>query len=191
MGSALGPALGGLLTAAYGWPAAFGAAIPVLLVGLALGWLLLPADPPRGSASLVDGLGAGLLTGSILTGILAIQQVATSATRPIALAAAGLCLLLVALFIMRERSTERKFLELSLFRVRGFVVTTLVAHVQMLTLGAILALAPLYLISVRGLRPDAAGGLIFPLSVALLGSAVVGRWSDRRVRDRWRWGARS
>lgn len=69
--SAIGPVLGGLLTAAFGWHAIFTINIPLALVTLALVVLWIPRDPPRAKretslANEIDAIGIVLFAGMLL-----------------------------------------------------------------------------------------------------------------------------
>ncbi|MCB2001271.1 MAG: MFS transporter, partial [Rhodoferax sp.] len=63
VGTAMGPSLGGLLIAGWGWPALFLVNLPLGLLAVVLAWRYLPADPvgARGRGAGFDPLGTVLL----------------------------------------------------------------------------------------------------------------------------------
>lgn len=179
LGSALSPTLGGWLLTYVGLQAVFAAAMPVLVLSLLLGWRHIPVDPARGTQRLEDGLGAGLLVGSLFSAVIALQQVVTPIF-PTALAlSATVAVVLLGLFVVHERRVERPFVPHGIFRVPGFANITFIGHIQMVTMSGILALTPVYLISVHDLPAQTAGLVLLPMPLAMLGSAWFGRLSER------------
>lgn len=187
-GTALGPSLGGVLTAAFGWRAVFLVTVPLGLLVLAVAWRTLPADPPRepGERAALDIKGILLLalpvgayalamTGGAMTGG------AGSAPVLLAVAAVG-----AVLFVRAQARSPAPLLHPALFRGwalgAGLAATLLVSAVVMATL----VIGPFYLS--RGLGLDAArAGLVLsagPLAAAaasLPAGRVVDRWGTGRV----------
>ena len=163
----LGPALGGLLLVAAGWPAIFLVNVPLTLAGLLLSRRWLPADPPRpaGSASTllasVDLAGILLFSGT-LTGLLGFL---------LSLDAAPLWLLLPAaigaglLLIRQEQRVRVPFLDIRMLAANRRLLSV---YAQFATLNVVFYAVffglPLWLEQARGFPADAAGLLLLPLA---------------------------
>lgn len=169
-GTALGPSLGGILIAGFGWPAIFFVSVPLGIATLLLAHRYLPADRPATRTSF-DHAGTLLL-------------VVTLAAYALAMTGRGrfglLAILGAALFVFAETRAASPLVRLALFRDRvlsaGFAMSTLVTTVVMATL----VVGPFYLAGALAL--DAARvGLVMscgPLVAALTG-VPAGRLVDR------------
>src|SRR3984893_6744531 len=81
VGLSVGPALGGVLTALGGWRLIFLVNIPIGLIGLALGWFLLPRSTHHDPESRIDPYGT-LLLAAIPAALLAALSFAAEAGEP-------------------------------------------------------------------------------------------------------------
>jgi MFS family permease len=181
VGTALGPSLGGVLIAGFGWPAIFFVSVPLGLLTLLLAYRHLPADGRRtttdrtrfdqaGTLLLALTLAAYALAVTTGRGTFAVVNVVLLLT-----AAAGL-----ALFVLAEARAASPLIPLALFRnpvlSAGFAMSSLVTTVVMATL----VVGPFYLSGALGL--DAARiGLVMscgPIVAALTG-VPAGRIVDR------------
>lgn len=186
-GTALGPSLGGLLTAAFGWRAIFLVTVPLGLLVLGVAWRTLPADPQedRGTAAALDIRGILLLALPVGAYALAMTGAMTggagAAPALLAVAAVG-----TVLFVRTQARSPAPLLHPALFRGwalgAGLAATLLVSAVVMTTL----VIGPFYLS--HGLGLDAArAGLVLsagPLAAAaasLPAGRVVDRWGTGRV----------
>ena len=77
LGTTLGPALGGLLLARYGWPSLFLVNLPLACLALLLAWRYLPEDrqapglpPPRLALRTAPALAAGLLASALVSAVM-------------------------------------------------------------------------------------------------------------------------
>lgn len=185
VGTALGPTLGGVLIAGWGWPALFAVNLPL---GVAAWWLArrsLPADCARAEVQRPRFDIAGML---LLAATLAAYALAMTLGRGHfgllngALLAAALVGLV--LFIHLQRGAGRRgvvaLVPLSLFQRRalgaGFAMGALVTTVVM----AALVVGPFYLAGAQGLAPAQVGLAMScgPLVSALAG-VPAGRLVDR------------
>lgn len=180
LGTALGPALGGVLIAGAGWRAIFLVSMALGLVAGVLAWRHLPDDRAVHAAGQpFDRAGALLLAATVAAFALAATWGGrTMGAANVALLAAGA--LGVALFIAAERAAPSPLLPVDLLRharVRaGTVASALVATVVMATL----VVGPFHLAGALGL--DAAGvGLVMSSGpiVAALAGIPAGRLADR------------
>lgn len=179
VGTALGPSLGGLLIAAFGWRAVFLAPVPLSVGAALLAWRALPADRPAArAAERFDAAGTFVLAATLAAYALAM----TAGVRTLLLAA----LVGLAVFIRVETKVVFPLLRLEVFsdraRSAAFAMNALVTTVVMATL----VVGPFYLTGALGL--DAARvGLVLsagPIVAALAGvpgGAIVDRFGTRRT----------
>ena len=114
LGAAVGPLLGSILIAHFGWPSIFWINLPVLAMTLIWGFRVLPQDTPRRTRPPLDVSGAVGLGAILVSATLALKDLATWAWLliPAALAAAG--------FVRHERAAADPVVSLPLFRRPGF-----------------------------------------------------------------------
>jgi len=181
IGTALGPALGGLLIAAWGWRAIFLVSVPF---GAAT-WLLLarslPADAPPRTARWrdFDARGTVLLGASLAAYALALTRHGGNfgATNLVLLGAAALG---AGLFVRTQRRSASPLVPTNLLRDgslrAGLAMSLLVGAVMMSTL----VVGPFYLSRSLAVGAGAMGVLlaIGPVLAALV-AGPAGRWADR------------
>ncbi len=186
VGTALGPSLGGLLLATWGWQAVFWVNVPLGLAALALAWWQLPLDRATPARTVrFDHLGTALLALSLTAYALAmtLQPGAWGTLNTGLLLAAGLGL---AAFAWVETRAPAPLLRLQTLRqpavATGVAVNALITTVVMATL----VVGPFYLAG--GLGLDAAHmGLVMttgPAVAALAGAPagkLVDQWGAARV----------
>jgi MFS family permease len=171
-GFAAGAVIGGLLVE-VSWRLVFFVNVPVGVVLLAVSWRLLPADPPRRPGRL-DVPGALAVTAGVALLVLGVTRAGESLqpTQPAVIAGIGLVLLVA--FVVRERKATTPLLNLDLLKDRSILGSNqgLLAY-GACNAGAIL-LVTLYLQEGRGLRPLLTGLCFIPQAVgafALAGPA--------------------
>ena len=181
VGTALGPSLGGVLIAGFGWRAIFLVNVPVCIVTFVLAYRHLPVDrrEPNAKRAAFDTIGTLLLGTSLAAYALAMTMGRGSfgLLNMALLLAAGLG---VGLFMLAEAKTASPLIRLAMFRdpglSAGLAMSALVSTVIMATL----VVGPFYLSRALGL--DAAHvGLVLsvgPLVAALTG-VPAGRIADR------------
>ncbi|MDQ3060741.1 MAG: MFS transporter [Pseudomonadota bacterium] len=185
VGTALGPTLGGVLIARFGWPAIFFVNVPLGLLALGLAQRFLPADRPadrRGAKTKRNGLDP---VGTLLLALtLAAYALAMTTGRGsfglLNLALLSAAALGAGLFALAEAKAASPLIPLAMLRhpVLGasFAMSLLVTSVVMTTL----VVGPFYLSGALAL--DAARvGLVLsagPLAAALAGMPA-GRLVDR------------
>ena len=165
-GATLGPVLGGVLTAKWGWPAVFWFRVPVALAALAaLGPI---SSPPRSAAGeRFDTAGALLLVAALVAFVLALNRISGIAAWPLAL----LSLAALAGFIRQELRAPAPIIDLRVFRLPGFALVNAASVLTNLAAFAVWLLVPFYLLETRGLS-FADSGLL--LAAASLGAIVAG-----------------
>lgn len=180
VGTASGPALGGLLITVAGWPAIFAVMAPLgLLAALLIG--RSEGEPPRAAhpRGRFDVAGVLLLTAAVALYTLGVTDPGTADSWPSALLLAG-ATAMVALFAVRESRAAHPVLPLSLLKVRavslGAVLNLIVGTVMMSTL----VVGPFFLAGALHLPPAAIGATMAAGPVAsILSGVLAGRAVDR------------
>ncbi|MFC3995645.1 MFS transporter [Nocardiopsis sediminis] len=180
IGTAAGPAIGGVFGQLLGWPALFWLMLVVALALVPAALRVLPGEPPAdaGRFDLLGGVLLGLGAGLALFGITQAQVAGFGA--PLAwgsLLAAATALLL---FGWRTRRAAQPFVPPALFANRVYRVAVAVGFLAMaVNLGG-LVFVPLLVVDVNGLTPGAGALVMVPAgaAVAVL-STLIGRISDR------------
>jgi EmrB/QacA subfamily drug resistance transporter len=182
MAPALGPTLGGLMTDAFGWRSVFLATLPLPLLGMALGWALLPGREAPGTARpRFDAPGFLLLTGAVtalLMGLSSGQRLGWGDNQVVAelafAAAAG------AAFVLWELWTPTPMLDPRIFGHRGFACAAAVAVVYGAALFGTTYLAPLFVQLVQGYTATRAGLMLMPAGLIMIVCfPLSGRLADR------------
>ena len=177
VGTALGPSLGGLLIAGFGWPAIFLVAVPFGLAAFVLVWRFLPADRAVAAAGRFDFPGASLLAATLTAYALA-MTVGKGAFGPLNVALLAASAAGTALFVLRQQRAAAPLIRPAAFRRKGFrtslAANGLVATVMMATL----VVGPFYLARALGLGPAGVG---FVLAVGPFVSVVSGVLAGRLV----------
>src|SRR5580692_3692937 len=106
VGLTLGPVLGGALTALGGWRLIFLVNIPIGLIGLALGWFLLPRSTHHDAGSRIDAQGTVLLAAIPSAGLAALSLAAQPDTPGwiVPVLAVLACLLAAAAYLRQRRA---------------------------------------------------------------------------------------
>ena len=177
-GTALGPALGGLLVAAFGWRSVFLAGLPLGLAAAAMAWRFLPADRTAPAAPAFDAPGTILLAlalGAYALAMTAGGGIGARSLALLAIAAAG-----VSAFAAVQRRASHPLIPPALLRApelrSSLALNALVGSVVMATL----VVGPFHLSGALGL--GAAGvGLAMSAGpiVAALAGFPAGRLVDR------------
>jgi len=181
VGTALGPSLGGVLIAAFGWRAIFLVNVPLGVLTFLLVRRALPADRPgpRTDRPGFDKLGTLLLALTLAAYAFA-MTIGRGSFGPVnaALLLAAVCG--AGLFVLAETRTPSPLIRLAMLRGRvlsaGLAMSILVSTVIMATL----VVGPFYLSRALGLEAAGVGLVVSvgPLVVALTG-IPAGRLVDR------------
>jgi EmrB/QacA subfamily drug resistance transporter len=181
VGTALGPTLGGVLIASFGWQAIFLVNLPLGVLALALAQRYLPADAPASSPNRTrfDHLGTLLLALTLAAYALAMTM-GRGSFGPLNMALLLAAVVGVGLFALAETRAASPLIRLAMFRnpllSAGFAMSALVTTVVMATL----VVGPFYLSGALALD-TAHVGLVMssgPIAAALTG-VPAGRFVDR------------
>ncbi|MDS2171111.1 MFS transporter [Nesterenkonia sp. CL21] len=165
-GMAAGPAVGGFILEHFWWGAVFLINVPIAGVLVLSGPFLLPRNHADPTVRL-DVASVALSVAAVLALVYGMQEMADAGPAPAPMLSAAAGLVLLALFIRRQRRAAHPLLDLALFRSRTFRTLILVLFLLCLGAGFVDMLMAQHLQVVRGLRPWDAG-------LVLLGPAVAG-----------------
>lgn len=181
VGLAVGPAVGGLLISLGGWRLIFWINVPIGMMGLLLGWFLLPRSRTLQPRRRFDWAGAALVTlavAALLGGVSFGDSAGWTSATVLGALLGGLAL--AALFVLRERRAAAPMLDLALFRNAGFSAGIAAGLLSYLVLFGVLFVVPFYLETTLHLSAAEAGLRLTALPVALAVVApLAGRLADR------------
>lgn len=173
---AVGPVIGGLLTAWAGWHAVFWVNLPVMLVALVLAWRAIGPDEKRESTGRhLDPLGVLLFAAAVVALLDLMLRGAWPTTVVLVVAATG--------FLWWERRAAAPFVDVRALAAAPGLVAVLGTFVlfNLAYYGAFYGLPP-WLQGTLGYDAAAAGLLIMPIAATsvvatVVGGQVMGRWT--------------
>ena len=146
LGLALGPAVGGLLLAVGGWRLIFLVNLPAGVIGLALGWFLLPRSRSRRELGAADRLGPPLLALAAAGPLVYLSLGSrTGYADSVLLACLAVGVVCALAFIRRERRVAVPLIDLSIVRRPPLAVGLSSGLISYLALFGILFAVPYYL----------------------------------------------
>jgi EmrB/QacA subfamily drug resistance transporter len=182
IGGALGPSLGGILIAEWGWGAVFWFRAPVAAVA-AMFLFLLPSARQTMHARSFDFAGAILLVTGLSTCLLAVNQArhagGDGALMPILLAAVAVASLVG--FIVQERRTPEPILRPGLFRNAEFALVNVTNTAVNLVGFAVMFLVPYFLDRMTGMPVVLAGAVLAMSPAGMVLAGPAGGWLLGRV----------
>jgi MFS family permease len=176
-GSVLGPSLGGVLVAAFGWEAVFWFRTPIALAALLL-LRGLPAAPREGARESFDLVGAVLLAVTIGSLLMAVNQARHGWPALLLLVLFGAALWG---FLRQSRRSARPVLALHHFALPGFAALNLANALANLAAFAVLLLVPYYLTRIAALPVGVAGLFLAGSAAGTMLVSLPGGWLLGRV----------
>ncbi len=181
LGLALGPAVGGFLLALGGWRLIFWVNVPAGVLGMALGWFLLPRSRHLAERRPIDWRGLGMFIVAVTGLLLAVTFGDESGwTSPPILIYFALLVVFGALFLRWESRSPAPMMDLSIFHRIPFSAGIGSGLLSYLVLFGTLFVGPYYLRTVGHMSPSAAGLnlLVLPLALGVT-APFAGRLADR------------
>jgi EmrB/QacA subfamily drug resistance transporter len=182
-----GPAIGGAITDTAGWRWAFLISIPFAAVSLAI-TLVAIRIPHHAIRRQLDYLGATLLTGALVSGLLAAslggRQYAWGSATIVGLFAASAALAVV--FVWWERRVPDPIIPTELYRSRTFVAGQIIVFVVGSCMWAVNTYLPLLAQGALHYSATGSGAILMPfgLSIFVFGS-LLGQVMSRTGAFRW------
>ena len=166
-GGAFGLLFGGILTESLSWEWIFFVNVPIGIVSAILSARLITESKAE-RAGAFDVFGAVLVTAGLMVLVYAIVKAESfgwGSLRTLGLAAGGIFLLIV--FIYVERRTEGPLVRLEIFKIRSLAVANTVLVLVAGGLFALFFFASLYVQEILGFKPIKAGLAFLPVTVGI------------------------
>lgn len=176
--AAVGPFVGGVLVAGFGWRSLFGVAVPLGLVAFLLVSTVVPRGSRHATARPLDLTGLILLSASVLVLVGAISGLrGQNGWRWWGAAAFPLFL---GWFVRHELRAAEPAIDLRLFRLRSFASAVTAVLGATVILHATMILIPILTQTLMGASPTASGTALLAISgLSALIAPLGGRLSDR------------
>jgi EmrB/QacA subfamily drug resistance transporter len=176
--TAIGPILGGYLTQ-WTWRAIFWVNIPVALIALILIFISKPQTVHRPAR--MDYRGLALIVPGVALSVFGFQQSAVWGWgNPATGASIAVGALLLVVFYFVEAGTASPLIEVSIFRIRPFLVENLVLGITMLVFIPVFFFASEYAQISLGKTPSQAGLVLLYFFIGFVVAAQIGgRMLDR------------
>jgi EmrB/QacA subfamily drug resistance transporter len=184
LGYITGPSLGGFLIDTAGWRWIFFVSLPVALAAAFMAWKVLPETASDRSQYSIDPMGMATLLLTVVSLILALQQIAKSGVGWVAITAFLVAAIFLGLLLRVERKTPVPLLDLSLFRVRMLTAGILSHFFVVISHSSTFFLLPFYLQGILHFTPTQVGVTIIFFSLVIVFLAPVGGWLGDRFGSR-------
>ena len=183
-GAIAGPAVGGLLIAAFGWRSVFFVNIPIGVITVLVSWLVLEREGGAnraGERPSFDWLGAALSGMALLAFLLVVGNGDRQGwVSPVILSGVAATVVLFAVFVWWELHTASPMLDLSLFRNKLVAMGVSASWLSFLGQSASRFMMPFYLQRVLEFSPRDVGLLLIAPAVCMVViGPVSGRLSDK------------
>jgi EmrB/QacA subfamily drug resistance transporter len=167
-GASIGLLAGGLLTEALNWHWIFFVNVPIGIVTGLLAARLIEDDEGLGIETGADAIGAILITGALMLGVLTIIRTSDVGWFSVeTLATGAAAALALTAFVVREHRTEHPILPLGIFRSRAVTVANAVMVLVVAGFFGTFFIGSLYLQRVLGFDALATGLGFLPVSVSI------------------------
>jgi EmrB/QacA subfamily drug resistance transporter len=179
----IGPALGGVIVDNASWRWIFFVNLPIGLIGMVMGWKLLPrAREAAHAAGRLDWLGFVLLSPGLAALVFSLAEISTHGGLGSPIASVPLVggLVLIAAFVMHALRIERPLIDVRLFRERAFSAASATTFLVAMALFGSLIVLPLFFQVARGESALDAGLLQAPQGLGVaLAMPFTGVMTDR------------
>ena len=176
--SAVGPALGGVMTEHFGWRSVFFVNLPIGILALGIVWRYLPLTiHHRAEKSGLDWLGVALLVFTLFTLLMTSELgAALGFMSPTLWALVVSSLVLAYLFYRHQLQTQRPIMPSHLLGHSTVQLLSVLSFLSGLMLFILVFYMPLLLQAGLSLSPKISGGMVTPILVGItVGSIINGR----------------
>ncbi|AFM41584.1 drug resistance transporter, EmrB/QacA subfamily [Desulfosporosinus acidiphilus SJ4] len=181
IGLSIGPTVGGILLANYGWRLIFYVNLPIALVGTIIAAFILPKDKPNPHSSRFDYLGAILFTPALILLVLIFKDgyIVGWLSTTIICEFMGVILFLF-LFVLREKRCQNPMMDLNLLKIKSFSGGNISGMLSYSLMFGVIFLMPFYLEWVMQLPTYYTGLILTVVSIAMfIMSPLSGALDDR------------
>lgn len=175
----LGPAIGGVLVSAFGWPSVFLVNVPFGIAALVLGLRFLPAGNHRIRGERFDYAGAVLSAAGLAAILYAVNRVSSSGPGdPWVWIVLGAGAVLIAAFVIVERRVEHPLVDVALVSDRRRALAYSSAFFNSFSRAGVVVLVVLHQQIVGGRSAAESGVIIMVMALAMVvASPLAGRLS--------------
>jgi len=181
IGLSIGPTVGGLMIANFGWRLIFYVNIPVAIIGTLLASIILPRDKPNPHSARFDYLGAILFTPALILLVLIFKDgYKVGWTSPEIIMEFIAVIVFLSLFVWREQKYENPMIHLSLLKIKAFTSGNITGLLSYALMFGVIFLMPFYLDWILKLPAVEIGLVLTVVSIAMLiMSPISGALADR------------
>lgn len=175
LGSIAGPMIGGYLVSYFGWQYIFLINLPIGIVLLVLASKYMRIKESRSDKLEVDWIGAFTMVLFVVSLMMLLDELAKGFSLYIAawLLASALTL---AAFILNESRANTPLLDLSVLKVREFVLPNITMSLFIIPVFAVFILGPFYFQGVMGYTPAQVGSIFLIVPLIMSVGAPIGGW---------------
>lgn len=185
LGTALGPAVGGVLTQYLSWNWIFLINVPIGMGAVLLGARVIPPVERPAGTKRFDVQGAILVFCGLAALIFSVTEApALGWTSPVIVASVALSGAALLFFVRREVSTDDPILDLRLFLSRNFSLSNLILALVFLSFAGISYLLPFFLEYVKGFPPSVSGLILTAFSAGMMVGGIVSGFLYNRAGPR-------
>ncbi|SEA73150.1 drug resistance transporter, EmrB/QacA subfamily [Thalassobacillus cyri] len=177
---AIGPALSGWITEHYSWRALFLITLPLAFIIIGVAYFILKnvTELKNPKVDIPSIIMSSIGFGSLLYGFTSAGNNGWDSS--LTIAALGLGVLTLTLFITRQLRMHHPMLEFRVFKLRTFTITTIIAMITFMGLIGSETLIPLYMQNMREFTAFESGLVLLPGAlISGFMSPITGRIFDR------------
>lgn len=182
VGTAIGPAVGGILLEYFKWGSIFLMGVPVMVLLLILGPIFLPKHLGT-KVGRLDLVSVVLSLTTVISVIFGIKQLTKSGFQATPIIAIIIGLILGIMFVRRQQTLSTPLFDLRVFKNRVFNAAIVIILFDMLALGGIYYFVTQYLQMVEGLSPLDAGLWMIPIAIAMVVGSMLAPLMARRIQE--------
>jgi EmrB/QacA subfamily drug resistance transporter len=177
VGSILGPIVGGFVTQALGWEYIFLINVPVGVTLFLLALKYLKVHEHRAKRFKMDLPGAALLIVTMVALVLFMNQLAENASLTVLeLALAAVFVAGLSAFVYVERRAKEPLLDLSIFRVKLFVLPCVSMILYLIGVFLMNVCSPFYFQGVMGFTQSQVGMFMLIVPLIMVVGSPIGGW---------------
>lgn len=184
LGHAIGPILGGVLIAYFGWKSIFWVNIPLALLSIGMAVVVFPSDNELRIPVFDWGGAAGVtvFVFSLMTGISLVSKLGLN--NPQVIACFGIPAAAIVFIGLHERRHANPFFDFHLFTRKDYLAAVFPISLQAFSQFGLLVSLPVFLIDLQHIDKQIAGLVIMCMTLMMaITSPIAGRLADR-------WGSR-